>query len=100
MARVRSLVVNFLAEIGFTNIHLLGLTSIEEFTYYWYDRGTRRVIESIDTGGPVLLGLREIQYPQELSFKTTPTLRLMEEADYASSLIKVFWNIAFLRTLL
>jgi hypothetical protein len=105
MARVRSIVVYFLAEMGFTNIHLLGLTSIEEFIYYWYDRPTRIAIESVDTGGPVLLGLKGLEYPNELSFKTTPTLRLMEEntsKDFSNNagLSKAVWNIAFLRTLL
>jgi len=105
MARVRSLVVYLLAEMGFTNIHLLGLTSIEEFIYYWYNRPTRRTIESIDTGGPVLLGLTGLQYPKELSFKTTPTLKLMNEVDSESRYSDsqrggVAWNIAFLRTLL
>jgi len=105
MARVRSLVVYFLAEMGFTNIHLLGLTSIEEFIYYWYDRSTRQAIESVDTGGPVLLGLSGHSYPKELSFKTLPTLKLMDELGKEDQYSKeqkskAVWNIAFLRTLL
>ena len=105
MARVRSLVVRSLAEMGFSRIHLLGLTSLEELIYYWFDPHTRQCIESLDTGGPVLLGLRKYRYPTELSYKTTPTLKLMNAVDSESRYTDeqrslVFWNIAFLRTLL
>ena len=101
MARVRSLVVYHLTNVlGFKKIHLLGLTSLEELIYYWWDPETRSHVKSIDTGGPILMGLKGVHYPQEWSYKQTPTLRLMESFSATHNLETVLWNISFLRTLL
>lgn len=103
MARIRSLIVYYLVNIlGFKDIHLLGLTSVEEFQYYNHSPITKQGIRSVDTGGPVLLGLKGLRYPTELSLKTTPTLKLMNQQEDIEhkNLSNAIWNIAYLRTLL
>ena len=101
MARVRSLVVYHLVEtLKFKRIHLLGLTSLEELVYYWWVPEIRSSIESIDTGGPILMGLQGLKYPQEWSYKRTPTLKLMEKLPDVYNYDYILKNIAFLRTLL
>lgn len=101
MARVRSLVVYHLVTIlGFRKIHLLGLTSLEELIYYWWTPEIRSHIGSIDTGGPILMGLLGFKYPEEWSYKKTPTLKLMENHSEVYSFDYILKNIAILRTLL
>jgi len=105
MARVRSAIVHYLVNtLNFNSIHLLGLTSLEELYLYFFDKPTRDGIDSLDTGGPVLLGLNGLRYPTEYIFKGTPTLNIMKEKDSKNGITPglefITWNIAFLKTLL
>jgi hypothetical protein len=83
------------------DVHLLGLTTLEEVGKYrdWME------VESIDTGSPVLHGLRGKMYGRSpLLPKSDPTMNLMESAvigeypeiDYGA----VYHNIAYLRKIL
>jgi hypothetical protein len=108
MARIRSAIVHYLVNtLNFNSIHLLGLTSLEELYLYFFDKPTRDGIDSLDTGGPVLLGLNGLRYPTEYIFKKDPTLNLMKVnplakvLDYHDTEVgRAVWNIAFLKTLL
>lgn len=97
MAQKRAEIVKSLAGY-FQWIHLLGMTNFEEFQEY---AGLPQVI-SIDTGAPVMYGLRGQRFGEfELEDKTTPTFNLME-ADEDSTpsspvLETIYYNIAFLR---
>lgn len=101
MARKRAEIVNSLAEY-FQWVHLLGMTNFEEFQEYT----NLPQVMSIDTGAPVMYGLRNLRFGEfELEDKTTPTFNLMEaediEDDGVSSLLEcVYYNIAYLRRVL
>ena len=95
MARSRSSVVRLLSELGFTQIHLLGMTTIEELHSYWGCKG----VESVDTGGPILNGLRGRHFGRDsLLPKVTPTLEQMPSKIV--SLEEVYYNIAYLRKII
>jgi len=107
MARVRSAIVHYLVNtLNFSSVHLLGLTSLEELYLFFLDKPTRDGIDSLDTGGPVLLGLNGLWYPTEYIFKGTPTLNLMKKVGSLMEGISdigltwAVWNIAFLKTFL
>lgn len=99
MAQKRKDVVTSLiskAPIGF-RFHLLGMTTLDELCYadkFW--------IESIDTGCPVLYGLKGIKFGvDELPAKLVATMNQlrMDEYDY-NDLSLVYYNIAFVRKLI
>jgi len=82
--------------IGF-RFHLLGMSTLEELETcdkYW--------IESIDTGLPVLYGLKDLRFGLDaLPVKKEPTVNqfnpeLLDNPD----LTDVFYNIAYLRKVL
>lgn len=102
MSRTRSLVVAALVDLGFEEIHLLGLNSLEELALYKLNPGIKSRISSIDTGMPISLGLKGLQYPIEPVVKRAPTLRIMEKdtETQIDTLEMVYWNIAYLRKLL
>lgn len=100
MAKVRSFVVGCVVQMGFSSIHLLGTTSLEEFVFYRLRPEVKRHLLSIDTGMPVSLGLRGTRYPMELVAKEKSTMATMESLSTEKQLEDIFYNIAFLRTLL
>ena len=100
MAKVRSFVVGCVVQMGFSSIHLLGTTSLEEFVFYRLRPEVKRHLLSIDTGMPVGLGLRGTRYPMELVAKEKSTMAVMESLSTEKQLEDIFYNIAFLRTLL
>jgi len=90
-------------ESSFSTIHLLGLTCLEELEAY---RSSRKVV-SIDTGSPVLHGLRGLRFGRDrMLAKAIPTLEQMGspagfevdqgDVDFES----IYYNIAYLRGLL
>jgi len=84
-------VITTLGEWDF-KIHLLGMTTLDEFYFYYYTVGK---IWSIDTGIPVKEGLLGNVFGiDRLPDKREPTMNLM---GHNSSLDKVFYNIAYLR---
>lgn len=80
-------------------IHLLGMTTLEELTKH-----NRGWVKSIDTGVPILYGLncKRLDEPWEFK-KDKPTMAQMERSPAGfrnDKLSSVFWNIAYLRTVL
>lgn len=77
-------------------IHLLGMTTLSELQ--WQNQGW---VKSIDTGAPVLHGLRGLRFGQDsLLPKDKPTMNQMEgitsvDPEYSKQLI--YYNIAYLR---
>ena len=77
--------------------HLLGMTTLEELEAYTEDS---RVI-SIDTGGPILMGLYGHRYGSNLlPPKITPTYNQMDLCNLKLGEADIFYNIAYLRGLL
>ena len=71
-------------------IHLLGMTNLSEL------RGYGKIVRSIDTGIPVLMGLNNMQLGRdELRDKKDPTYNLMPKE--ATNLSDVYFNLAYLR---
>lgn len=99
MAQKRKDVVTSLvnkAPIGF-RFHLLGMTTLEELY-----NADKLWIESIDTGCPVLYGLKGIKFGvDDLPAKLVATMNQlsMDEYDY-NDLSLVYYNIAFVRRIL
>jgi len=106
MADAREEVITRLVLIsGFSTIHLLGMTTLEELDTYW----SIPQVKSIDTGGPILNGLSGIRFGEgRLLPKRVPTLEQMpDETDILaelgpgesrdSRLADVYYNIAMLR---
>ena len=94
MAEARAKVVEFVVQGGFLRIHLLGLTTLSELLSY---RGLDKVC-SIDTGFPVLQGLRQRKIGLDSEYsKAVPTMNSMETIDQASLTPEVYYNIAMLR---
>lgn len=78
-------------------VHLLGLTSLDEF--FWY-HGAPNVV-SIDTGVPILLGLMEKDILEPLVSKDTPTWNEMEKMELGkNSWAAICRNLALLRKLM
>lgn len=79
-------------------IHLLGMTTIKELESY----RTVPEVQSIDTGLPIMCGLKGIKLgEEEVLFKAVPTLDRMQE-DLGSGKSGINWaliyrNIAYLR---
>lgn len=100
MANRRLQVVNSIINkvpIGF-EIHLLGMTTIEELT--GHNKGW---VKSIDTGVPVLLGMKGYAVDRSLVDKSKPTMDQMEavtsvDPEYSKQMI--YYNIAYLRKVL
>lgn len=103
MAYKRTTIVRSLAGF-FRWIHLLGMTTFDEFRAYV---DLPQVI-SIDTGAPVMYGLRGLRFGEfELEDKTTPTFNLMDEevediveTDMPTELETIYYNVAYLRRVL
>lgn len=84
----------------FKCIHLLGMTTLEELKSY------QRIeqVKSIDTGSPVMHGLRSIRFGQDkLLPKDKPTMELMEttisvDPEYSKQVM--YYNIGYLRRVL
>lgn len=97
MAENRLRVVNVIinrAPIGFT-IHLLGMTTLEELTYH-----NRGWVTSVDTGSPVMHGMRKIVFGKDaLLPKREPTMDMMP-VDGHASLKSIYYNVAYLRKVL
>jgi len=75
-------------------VHLLGFDSIDEF--YWYV-GKSHIV-SIDTGIPVLLGMREEDILDPLKDKKQPTLNQADEIELTQTgWTAICRNIALLR---
>jgi len=101
MANNRLKVVNSIitkVPIGF-EIHLLGMTTIEEL-----ENHNKGWVKSIDTGVPVMLGLRGRRLDTyRLVDKKKPTMSIMEcttsgNPEYSRQ--SIYYNIAYLRKLL
>jgi hypothetical protein len=100
MASNRRMVVNSIitrAPIGF-EVHLLGLNTLEELSYY-----RSPYLISIDTGVPVLLGLKGYKLGDDPlpDKKEAPTMNLMDTySDEFADLSVAYYNVAYLRKLL
>jgi len=96
MAKARGQVV-FRLEFKFSlelRLHLLGMTTLEELHKY----RSSRVVESVDTGSPVLHGLRNLRFGRDqLLEKSLPTLNQMPTKYGSDQVQDVFYNIAYLR---
>jgi len=98
MAACRKVVVQKI-ELNFYSldkVHLLGMTTLEELSSYSHTE----IIESVDTGSPVLHGLKGLRYGVDcLLPKYEPTMNQMPEntSAHQGQLGDVFRNIAFLR---
>lgn len=81
--------------LGFS-IHLLGMTTLEELT-----RHNSGWVKSVDTGGPILHGLKGLRFGRDnLLPKAVPTLEQMpgeSEESSDSRLADTYYNIACLR---
>jgi len=76
-------------------VHLLGFTSVEEL--FWY-RGKSQIV-SIDTGVPVLQGLRGKGIEDSIESKKEPSLKLMEDLPLTKDgYSNICRNLALLRT--
>ena len=97
MAMGRLEVIDTLRLAGInTKIHLLGVTTLEELSLY--DKDTRVV--SVDTGSPIVNGLRGIKYFRDtLLDKTTSSMDRMSQGD-PEDLTTAYYNIAMLRRIL
>lgn len=108
MASRRGEVIDpLVAEYDFYDIHLLGMTTIEELKTY---QDTEQV-KSIDTGVPIVYGMNCMHLDEPWNFKKDkPTMSQMEGfrefIDEGSTrhalgpsdkLSAIFWNIAYLR---
>jgi len=82
-------------------LHLLGMTTLEELKFYSQSR-----VVSIDTGGPVLMGLNSKLYGRDtIPNKSVPTMNQMPEPSLASDTFLrtreyILYNIAYLRKVL
>ncbi len=96
MAFMRKAVISQILDM-FEEIHLLGLTTLEELVFY---KGVTQ-IKSLDTGSPVLHGLKGIEYGKgDLIPKTIPTvIRMDNTTPSISALDLIRYNIKFLRSL-
>ena len=98
MASNRVKVVNSIineAPIGF-NIHLLGMTTIEELTQH-----NKGWVKSIDTGVPVLLGSKGYAIERANIDKSRPTMSQFGEVSVDTAhLGSIYYNIAYLRKIL
>lgn len=95
MAEERSHLVRYLSRRTFSLIHLLGLTTLEELSEY---RDIRQV-KSIDTGSPVMHGLKGIRFGRdELLDKRKPTLDRMDSDGNHED--EVLYNIGYLKGIL
>lgn len=76
-------------------LHLLGMTTLEELQNY---KSQASRVVSIDTGGPVLMGLYRHRYGRDpLSPKLTPTQNQMDMCNSSYGEVDIFYNIAYLR---
>lgn len=93
MALRRALVVSRIPADKFY-VHLLGFNTLEEFIWY---RGVPYV-GSMDTGAPVLLGLKGINIEDGLVDKQEPTFNLMEGLEFnQKAWTGICLNVALLR---
>lgn len=80
--------------------HLLGMTTVEELQDYAEMGKFRDRIRTVDTGAPVLLGLKGMQIDKHpLESKSTPTYNQMKDLG-EGNLESVYYNIAYLRKVL
>ena len=95
LALNRVALVESLIEMGFDDIHLLGMTSLDEFSNYFpYDR---EVHFWLDTGRPIMCGVNNIVFgKEELPQKVEPSMSKMKLGD----LSKIFYNVAYRRKML
>ena len=97
MAKGRRMVIHML-DMSYTqypidSIHLLGVTTLEELKSY----DTYPQVESVDTGSPVLHGLKGLRYGRDrLLDKSTPTMNRMPN-NYILGLENIYYNISYLR---
>jgi hypothetical protein len=101
MAKSRSYFVDFITQNLDVDIHLLGLTTLEEISSY----SDLSEITGIDTGSPILHGLAGLTFGKDqLLDKKQPTYNKMEKLGVPITkdrdpgfLEKVYYNIAYLR---
>lgn len=93
MAAWRVRVISVIKDYGM-NIHLLGMNTLDELVLY---KAIPNII-SIDTGSPVMHGLKGFKFGQDsILDKHTPTLSRMEDTE---DLTLVHYNIGYLKGLL
>jgi hypothetical protein len=100
MAKNRRMVVHMIdrsfAEYPIDSIHLLGVTTLEELKDY----ETFPAVETVDTGSPVLHGLKGLRYGRDKMLdKSTPTMNQMPSnaSAHQGQLGDVYYNISYLR---